>query len=311
MSNSVVICSRCGRALRSTGSFIDDVLAGGGSVHVLGGEDTSGYQQWLGTVCPNCSMVFCDECQDCGWASPCRNCGQPVKPALAAYLPRQQDQRSLPMDKPPFSPDSLPKGRSAEGAQQPPQEVEQRLAAKRQAILEEGRRQVQQMLTSNAPGSAGLAQPQSREQEQLVEEHRKPQIAQDYRIRAAEIVPAILVSSLSYSIAQPPIASSSLTWVQIFVVYGGQILSAVIYTALIRRRRGRVESSDAVVAGGVVGIGFVCGVVLLNILRLGAPGYFALQDYGTPDCLLSTVLCGIPNMLIIALGFSLVVRKKA
>lgn len=109
-SSRVVVCSRCGRELKPLGSILDDLQKGNNSVAVVGeGLSQLGSPQWLGTVCSNCSMVFCEQCQDSTWASPCRNCGQPVAPATAYRLPQQQ--RKLSMDKPPFSKESLPEGR--------------------------------------------------------------------------------------------------------------------------------------------------------------------------------------------------------
>jgi hypothetical protein len=109
-SSRVVVCSRCGRELKPLGSFLDDLQKGNSSVAVMSeGRSQLGSQQWLGTVCSNCSMVFCEQCQDSTWASPCRNCGQPVAPATAYRLPQQQQKLS--MDKPPFSEESLPEGR--------------------------------------------------------------------------------------------------------------------------------------------------------------------------------------------------------
>jgi hypothetical protein len=105
-SSRTVTCSRCGRELEPLGSIMDDLQKGNRSAAMVD-EDASYLtaKQWKGTVCSNCSMVFCEQCQDSTWASPCRNCGQPVAPATAYRLPQQQ--RKLSMDNPPFSKESL------------------------------------------------------------------------------------------------------------------------------------------------------------------------------------------------------------
>ena len=99
-----VICSRCGKTLTFSGNFIQDARMDGSKV--IGIADESEWDSWLGTVCQSCKMIFCEDCQEAGGASPCRNCGKPVVPASKMNLPSSPKKLSL--NKPPFSEESLP-----------------------------------------------------------------------------------------------------------------------------------------------------------------------------------------------------------
>lgn len=113
----VVKCSRCDQQLKYLGSYLDDVRAHGGTV--TGGSTQSEwvFQFWNGTVCTHCRMVYCRDCQESGRATPCRNCGQPVRPASHNVIPARP--ALLAMDKPPFSSESLPRQSAPEPAPAP------------------------------------------------------------------------------------------------------------------------------------------------------------------------------------------------
>lgn len=90
-------CSKCGRNLRYIGSVQKDIkkAAGGRFISFSISERGAGlvpfgilereWEQWLGTVCTNCRLIFCDSCRDVG-PGLCPNCGQKVMPAIAKYL---------------------------------------------------------------------------------------------------------------------------------------------------------------------------------------------------------------------------------
>ncbi len=95
------VCSKCKKELKNIGSFFDDVEAGGG--RIVGATYTngtlskgiypdvrSGFDQWLGTVCPNCDFIFCSDCLDSTGKGHCPECNIRVIPALAKDLPIQQ-----------------------------------------------------------------------------------------------------------------------------------------------------------------------------------------------------------------------------
>lgn len=87
MPSGNIACSRCGRELWHTGDY-----------------------SWMGTICTNCQMVFCEDCQAAdGPTTPCRNCGGNIRIAGVDNIPSQQ--QILSKEKPPFSPESLPKKR--------------------------------------------------------------------------------------------------------------------------------------------------------------------------------------------------------
>jgi uncharacterized protein (UPF0212 family) len=79
-----VNCSACNRSLKPIGSIQDDILRRGGIA--VGGTSTD-FQQWLGTVCSDCGLIFCDSCRE---PKPglCPLCGQDLKPAMASYIPQ-------------------------------------------------------------------------------------------------------------------------------------------------------------------------------------------------------------------------------
>jgi hypothetical protein len=79
-----VNCSACNRSLKAIGSIHDDILRRGGVV--IGGSSPD-LQQWLGTVCSDCGLIFCDGCREPKPGS-CPLCGQDLKPAMAGYMPQ-------------------------------------------------------------------------------------------------------------------------------------------------------------------------------------------------------------------------------
>jgi hypothetical protein len=82
-----VECSKCGRRLRPIGNVQDRFKSAGWSVLVLSsdGNPKPDRQQWLGTVCTSCGLIFCHKCRDVG-PGPCPNCGEKVKPATSDYI---------------------------------------------------------------------------------------------------------------------------------------------------------------------------------------------------------------------------------
>lgn len=95
------ICSKCKNELKNIGNYFDDVKAGGG--RIVGATYTdgtmsngvypdiaSGWDQWLGTVCPNCDLVFCSNCLDSTGSGLCPECNIRVIPATAKDLPSKQ-----------------------------------------------------------------------------------------------------------------------------------------------------------------------------------------------------------------------------
>jgi len=78
-----LVCTLCGTRLQPTGSVLDEIRKRGGTV--VGSGSEVGWEQWLGTVCESCQIVFCHKCHSPG-PSPCPRCGQPLKPAAAMYL---------------------------------------------------------------------------------------------------------------------------------------------------------------------------------------------------------------------------------
>lgn len=94
------ICSKCNKELEFTGNMFNDVKAWGGKIYASYTNGTmsngvypdveSGWDQWLGTVCPNCDFIFCSDCLDCTGKGFCPNCNIKVIPALAKDLPIKQ-----------------------------------------------------------------------------------------------------------------------------------------------------------------------------------------------------------------------------
>jgi hypothetical protein len=94
------ICSKCKGELRNIGNLFDDVKAAGGSISAsytdgsmsrgIYPDIASGWDQWLGTVCPNCDFIFCSDCLDSTGKGHCPECNIPVIPALAKDLPIKQ-----------------------------------------------------------------------------------------------------------------------------------------------------------------------------------------------------------------------------
>lgn len=78
-----VVCSLCKRPLEPIGSVLDEARQRG--TQVMGG-DAGGFEQWMGTVCTKCRLVFCPSCKQVG-PGPCPRCGENTKPAMASFLP--------------------------------------------------------------------------------------------------------------------------------------------------------------------------------------------------------------------------------
>lgn len=95
------VCSKCKKELKNIGNYFDDVKAGGGRIAFTAYTDgtgsngiypdvASGWDQWLGTVCPNCDFIFCSDCLDSTGKGHCPECNIRVIPALAKDLPIKQ-----------------------------------------------------------------------------------------------------------------------------------------------------------------------------------------------------------------------------
>ena len=94
------ICSKCKNELKNIGNYFEDVKAGGGVIYAsytdgtmskgIDPHTTSGWDQWLGTVCPNCDLIFCSNCLDSTGKGLCPKCHIRVIPALAKDLPSIQ-----------------------------------------------------------------------------------------------------------------------------------------------------------------------------------------------------------------------------
>jgi hypothetical protein len=76
-SRRTPVCSECGRELKPIGNAFKQ-----------------GWDQWLGTTCAQCRLVFCEECRDVGPGS-CPNCGGEVRPAAASWLPRNAGKTAV------------------------------------------------------------------------------------------------------------------------------------------------------------------------------------------------------------------------
>jgi len=90
-------CSVCGGYLEPTGNIMDEIKQGGGAFISLGGSFgglgvTSSWDNWLGTVCGTCALVFCSKCRYPGPGN-CPECGDKLSPAAGMYLPRQSQKR--------------------------------------------------------------------------------------------------------------------------------------------------------------------------------------------------------------------------
>jgi hypothetical protein len=86
-----VVCSMCQRELRHTGNIANDIVSSGGAV--VGGS-LGGWNQWLGTVCRRCEIVFCENCRSTGPGA-CPICDADVKPAAAMFLAGLRPSRVL------------------------------------------------------------------------------------------------------------------------------------------------------------------------------------------------------------------------
>lgn len=77
----VVKCSKCGRNLSFIGNVVDDFK------HAVATPTArKALDQWKGTVCTNCNLVFCIRCLPYNPPVACPECGSTVKPAVAKYL---------------------------------------------------------------------------------------------------------------------------------------------------------------------------------------------------------------------------------
>lgn len=82
-----VHCSICGNKLKPTGIFFHDIITEKSQMSESGSSIFwSGWNQWLGTFCPNCGKVFCNSCLDANAPGLCPNCDCAVKPARLEFL---------------------------------------------------------------------------------------------------------------------------------------------------------------------------------------------------------------------------------
>lgn len=88
-SKRIVVCSKCGCELKQIGNVLDRFESSGWTIVGISEADRQGWEQWLGTTCVQCHMVFCEKCRDVG-PGKCPNCGGEVKPAAVTWLPKEQ-----------------------------------------------------------------------------------------------------------------------------------------------------------------------------------------------------------------------------
>ena len=83
--DEAVICSKCGSELKRIGNVLQNFRSAGGATDGFSEADEQGWEQWLGTTCPQCHMVFCEKCRDVG-PGDCPNCRGEIRPAQRAWL---------------------------------------------------------------------------------------------------------------------------------------------------------------------------------------------------------------------------------
>jgi len=82
MDDEKVICSKCGCELKRIGNVLNQFQSAG---WVTSGFNQQGWDQWLGTVCSKCHMIFCEKCRDVGPGN-CQNCGGEIRPATRSFI---------------------------------------------------------------------------------------------------------------------------------------------------------------------------------------------------------------------------------
>lgn len=82
-------CSQCGRELEFIGNWMNEAMAGGSSITILGSGSLSASvaasDQWKGVVCMHCRKAFCTDCMISA-PGPCPLCGQDIVPATRQYV---------------------------------------------------------------------------------------------------------------------------------------------------------------------------------------------------------------------------------
>jgi len=89
-----VVCSKCKSALKPIGNVLNDLQSSGWVTAGFSEANKQGWEQWLGTTCMQCHMVFCEKCRDVG-PGKCPNCGGEIRPAQAAWLPKNAGRIAL------------------------------------------------------------------------------------------------------------------------------------------------------------------------------------------------------------------------
>lgn len=89
-----VVCSKCERELKPIGNVLNEFQAAGWVTLGFSEADKQGMEQWLGTTCVQCRMVFCEECRDVGPGN-CPNCGGEIRPATASWLPKNAGKTAV------------------------------------------------------------------------------------------------------------------------------------------------------------------------------------------------------------------------
>ena len=87
--NRTVICSKCRHELKPIGNILNQFQSTGSIALGFSEANKQGWDQWLGTTCIKCHMIFCEKCRDVG-PGKCPNCGGEVRPAQAAWLLKEQ-----------------------------------------------------------------------------------------------------------------------------------------------------------------------------------------------------------------------------
>jgi len=89
-----VSCSKCGGKLKPIGNVLNGFQSAGFVSSGFSEADKQGIEQWLGTTCVQCHMVFCEKCRDVGPGT-CPNCGGEIRPAAASWLPKNAGKTAV------------------------------------------------------------------------------------------------------------------------------------------------------------------------------------------------------------------------
>jgi hypothetical protein len=93
-SERTIVCSKCGCELKPIGNGLNSFQSAGWVASGFSEADKQGFEQWLGTTCVQCHMVFCEKCRDVGPGS-CPNCGGEIRPAAATWLPKNAGKTAV------------------------------------------------------------------------------------------------------------------------------------------------------------------------------------------------------------------------